>query len=131
MSAQLALFEALPRSLRLHSLWPEIRPYVAIERDASSSTRVRIEIRSLPRDVAAMALEMRVGCVSCGRPVHPVRVRKEPGNKRDESVGHGLYVAVACPLAVNVGCSRGRAARDEYLRIEADVQGTDARGVLS
>lgn len=108
-------------TLLAHPAWPRLRPYVAVERDASSKTRVRIELRRMPPALVAVALAVEVGCVACGRAVNPIRARKGPGNKRSEAVGHGLYVAPACPLSVNVGCSRGTAVRDEYLAIQNDL----------
>jgi hypothetical protein len=61
-------------------------------------------------------------CVAaCGRMVHPFRERG-PG-------GH-IYYAPCCPLHVSVGCSRGKAARDEYRRVVATVEPEKAQGDL-
>lgn len=114
--------------LTSHALWPLLLPFVSVE-DCSheDGKRFRLELRRLPTALLDAALSMQVGCVACGQLIHPIRNRKPPKNRRSESVGQGLYLAVACPLAVSIGCSRGHASSDEYLRIRAAV---DAPGLL-
>ncbi len=102
-----------------HKLWPEIQPFVQIQiyaRDGGhKNPRVRIEFAPMPSKLRKQALSMEVDCCACGKPIHPVRFRAPA--KRGKDVAQHLYCAVACPLDVCIGCSRGRAAREEYLCI--------------
>jgi len=101
------------------TIWREIRPYVVIDkyrRDGGSlkNCRHRIEIRELPEGLRRRALAATMPCVACGQEIHPFRERHAPTKR-----GHGgaIYFAACCSLATNVGCSRGVAARDEYIRV--------------
>lgn len=108
-----------PRLLA-HVLWPSLKPHVVVEE--CKDGRARLELNnSLSRTLLTDALRMCVCCVACGADIHPVRSRKRPGNKRSKVVGHGLYLAVACPLPKRIGCSRGKEARSEYTLIRAAV----------
>lgn len=112
--------DAAPSSIRHHELWPSLLPFVRVEQ--AEGSRFRLEVRDAPVELAKLALEMEVQCADCGRTIKPVRPRKAPGNKRSEFTGKGLYLALACPLSVNVGCSRGHAVRDEYQAVKAAVE---------
>lgn len=68
-----------------------------------------------------LALGLRCACASCGAPIHPFRRRKQPAAtaaRRRKPASERLYVAVACPLHVSVGCSRGDAAAEAYVELE-------------
>lgn len=68
-----------------------------------------------------LALSCRCACAACGAAIRPFRQRKKSGKpavRSRRSVGERLYVAVACPLDVSVGCSRGDAAADAYVALE-------------
>jgi hypothetical protein len=98
-------------------LW---RPYIVerYSRDGGhENPRLRIELRA-PEDVLQAALAFQMRCVACGRLMHPFRLRK---GSRVEDYGSGVYFAAACPLNVSVGCSRSRAAAEEYKRVTASV----------
>ncbi len=116
-------------SIRHHPLWTELLPYVKVEYASKESNgrleRFRLELRNLPQDLAGQALGMQVCCADCGKLISPVRSRKAPENKRSETIGHGLYLAASCPLAVNTGCSRGTAVREEYQAIRAEREGKE------
>jgi|SRR5262245_7810358 len=112
----------MPEHIFTSTLWPAIHPLVRIQRydrdGGHRHPRHRIEVAD-PRDsrlrVALLALE--VPCCACGRTMHPIRERRGGSPTR-----HTLYVAVACPLPVRVGCARGEAAHLEYERIIAAVE---------
>lgn len=104
-------------SIMSHALWPQLQKYFRIDRvrkSDSAKSRVRIEIDDLPPSLEVHALHMTMGCVECGRPIHPIRARKAPSKR---SQARGLYYAATCPLTVRIGCSRGAAAKDEYVLI--------------
>jgi len=116
---------SVPNSITFHPLWPELQPYVKDEPapDAKGrKSRVRLELVGLPDHLARKALKMEVACVSCGQPIFPIRARRGAPKRGEEEHAPGipkhLYIAVACPLQVSIGCSRGRAASVEYSRIE-------------
>jgi hypothetical protein len=113
------------------SLWTALAPYIDVEtydRDGSArDPRFRLEFQRMPALLTAAALAVTVPCAECGRPMHPIRARQGPGNKRSEHVGQHLYLAAACPLEVNVGCSRGTGARLEYRRIRRAVEAAALR----
>lgn len=96
--------------------FPVIEPYIKIEpyerEGGVSNPRDRIEIWSwIPPEVKRQALAFVMPCVACGAPIHPFRQREN---------GH-LYYAATCPWTVTLRCSRGKAAREEYLRVRAAV----------
>jgi len=105
-------------TIRHHPLWPELRLYFRLEiydRDGGHKhPRYRIEVRDLPPELAGIAIGIYADCVACGRMIHPIRERK----------GAGMYYAPTCPLDVDVGCARGKAARAEYVTMREDL---DAR----
>jgi hypothetical protein len=113
----------LPDSIVESKLWPELREYIQIQlydRDGSTvDPRVRIEFLPMPPELQRRALALRVKCCRCGSPIFPVRRRGEA--QRGQSAQH-LYFAAACPLDVNVGCSRGNDAREEYKRVRAEAE---------
>lgn len=81
------------------------------------------------------ALAARCQCAACGAAVHPFRRRQaapertaETPRRRRRPSGERLYVAVACPLAVSVGCSRGDAAAEAYVQLEEDI--LSAKGAM-
>ena len=109
-------------SVLTHPDWPTVAPYIRVEyynRDGSArDPRFRLEVLTMPEDVAEVALKLEIGCPSCGRTIHPIRARALSKRSRAPHKRH-YYLAVACPLDVSVACSRGYAARDEYLKIRA------------
>jgi len=102
-------------SIVQHPLWPEVKPFMRLEkydRDGGHQhPRYRIEVTAPTSGIVLrelLALEM--GCVSCGRTIHPIRMRQGKH-------GH-LYYAATCELAVNYGCARSSAARREYQTVK-------------
>lgn len=94
-------------------LWPTLKPYFYTEncKDTTGNTaRVRIEVRAMPAKLDKQARALTMPCVACGAPVHPIRQREKGGRTTPGK----MYYSPTCPLDVNVGCSRGSAARDEY-----------------
>ena len=106
--------------------FPQLVPHIHVQpyaRDGGHShPRYRLELRNAaPLDIRTLALGLTMPCVACGRAIHPFRERGAAPAGRGSDQAQTVYLAVACPLAVNVGCSRGGAARDEYIRIREAV----------
>lgn len=111
-------------SIRHHSAWPQLAPYFVVEKcnpGDSKRARFRLELSKMTPGLAKLALGVTVKCCSCGSPIHPIRSRRPPGNKRSKAVGGGFYFAVACPLRRSIGCSRGPHAKAEYLAVRAAI----------
>jgi hypothetical protein len=102
-------------------IFERLRPFFDIQlcvQDGSQrNPRIRIEFKGLPPDLEAEALKLSMPCVACGGSIHPIRSRNSAPKRgwRDAN----LYYAATCPLAVNIGCSRGGRARDEYSLIKS------------
>lgn len=111
------------RSIIDHPIWDELAPYVRKEkydRDGSArKPRNRFELAKVPPELLRRALAVRIGCCRCGKPISPIRARQGEGDRME--LPRHLYLAVACPLDVNIGCSRGRDSKNEYLRLSLAV----------
>lgn len=107
-------------SITTHALWPMLRQYFTVELTTRESARprVRIELKKLPPELSVVALTMWMPCVCCSAPIHPIRARHGK-NLRSETKGQNFFFAATCPLEVCLPCSRGMAARAEYLAIQA------------
>jgi hypothetical protein len=110
MADQLGLLDYRPRpalsGLLAHELWPSLRPHLRVEHLGKHR---RLELASTcPADLRGLALQVVVPCAACGASINPLSRRAPSG--RGEDVGH-VYLSVACPLEVRIGCSRGRAAK--------------------
>lgn len=116
------------RSILRHPAWTRIRPCFRLEvygRDGGPvRPRVRIEVHPRGDVTLSELLEVRMPCVACGRAIAPIRARRPPGDKRG-SKQHHLYFAAACPLEINVGCSRGAEAREEYSAIRRELEAVE------
>lgn len=105
-------------SIRTHRLWPEVLGYLVAEevpydkRMGDGKPRVRLEFRGVPPAKVREFTRVIAPCVACGQPINPVR---------DRGRGH-LYLAVAHSNSEGPGCSRGKAASEEYRRIEEDLR---------
>lgn len=101
--------------LSKHPKLKEVLPYLKIEtysKDGLSEPRFRIEvIPGAPRRF----LNIVSVCPACGSAMHPIRERQGK-NKRSSS--HHYYVAASCR---ELGCSRGKAAHEEYLRLKSAI----------
>jgi hypothetical protein len=86
------------------------------DRDGGHShPRFRFEFNpDTPDDVERAALEIECACCRCGHTIRPFRRRKTKG----PGLGR-LYLAVACPHAVDQGCARSRVAAQTYTAIAA------------
>jgi hypothetical protein len=104
-------------ALAKHRLWPKLKKFLKIEiyrRDGGYyRPRFRIEWLRMPLPLRRRALLAKMGCVACGKSINFVRERRK---SLRGTPGH-LYYAPCCPLLVNIGCSRGAAARDEYTAV--------------
>lgn len=105
------------------TLAPSIRLEVYGKDGGPLKVRRRIELVTGGLDAALLrqALEYTCGCVHCDRPMHPFRPRIKGLGDRVELARH-VYMAVACPLDVCVGCSRGTPSREAYLLIREVVE---------
>lgn len=96
--------------------WPELRPLMRVQvygRDGGPlKPRFRLEVM-LPTHAAERWLAVTMPCVACGRPIQPIRQRV-----RWETA----YFAPTCALLRRLPCSRGSAARDEYLAVRAAIE---------
>lgn len=108
-----------------HPLFPSLVDCIKIETYARDGghhhPRKRIEFDPGPMryEQLLQALEIKVKCCRCNRAIHPLRSRKGSSNRME--VSRNIYIAVACDLETDVGCSRGRAAREAYIEITAEV----------
>lgn len=115
-------------SIRYHPLWSEIRTFVCVQivrpDGGAINPRFRLEFKAgVTGDMKARWTTITVPCVNCGEPVHPIRARLPGG--RAGPLGN-LYLAPACTLKANVGCSRGKAVHKEYLKIREDIENIPA-----
>lgn len=105
------------------SYWPQIRPYMRMEvytRDGGRAhARVRFELDPPTTALGKAWAALTMPCVACYRTIQPFRARR--GQFKRGSAKHMFY-ACTCSLDVNVGCSRGNEARDEYQRVRKDLE---------
>ena len=110
------LLMAITVSLIFLPIWNRVREYLHIVECAKDGgidePRIRIEFLGLPDRLSRELVMIETSCVSCERPVHPLRRRIGDGWDR-------LYYAPACPVAVRAACSRSRAAMLEYERFKS------------
>ena len=110
-------------SIVQHPMWPELAPYIRIEmygRDGGPDTpRHRIEVVPPDRDTSVRWQALEMPCVACHRLMHPIRARAPAKNTRGWP--RHLYYAATCPLDVRKGCSKGKAAEEEYDRVKEAV----------
>lgn len=101
------------------ALYRTLAPHIKVEKylregGGSRNPRFRLELkRTTPEQVITQALLYTTKCATCGKRIHPVR-------ERSRGVA---YIAVTCPLTVNVACSRNPNASAEYKRIAGIVRG--------
>lgn len=100
-------------SIVFTDIWPKIKPYLHIDHYARDrghhEPRIRIGFVALPEAMGRELTFFEMPCVSCQRPIHPLRRRVTDDFTR-------LYYAPCCPVAVRAACSRSRAAALEYQR---------------
>lgn len=108
---------AITISLIFSPIWSRVQEYLHIvecARDGGvDEPRIRIEFLGVPASVMREFVRFEMPCVACERPNHPLRRRE--GDAWD--MGR-LYYAPACPIAIRMSCSRGRAAELEYERFK-------------
>ncbi len=96
-------------------IWDRIKGYLLLDRydkdGGHEDPRIRIGFVDLPQRLSQEAQFVRMPCVACGRPIHPLRRREGDGWDR-------LYYAPACPVTTRPACSRGAAAHAEYERFK-------------
>jgi hypothetical protein len=97
-------------------LWSRLKPYLFVipyDKDGGhQDPRVRSEFRDVPDHFSAELQMYAMPCVTCARPVYPLRRREGDGPDR-------LYYAPACPVGVRAACSRSSPAHEEYERFKA------------
>ena len=73
-----------------------------------------LAVIGLAPSIRRLALDWRVSCAACGKPMAPIRERQKrrPSDRRTEK--SSLYVAVTCDSKTNPGCGRGKAAAEAF-----------------
>ena len=123
----------IPEALVDHPMFPLLADHIKIEvydRDGGHRhprKRLELQTSNLAFEIVRQALEAEVKCCHCGRAIHPFRARKTKADRRSPrpsrlQLPRHIYIAVACDLDTNVGCSRGAAAREAYIEIEQCVR---------
>lgn len=114
----------MPSALRSMYSYELVKKYIKIEtydRDGGHRhPRYRIEFRKMPIAVALVAVQLWNPCVACDRLIHPIRARKTRSKDPRQMKTRHLYYAAACPLSINMGCSRGTKAEAEYKLVVAE-----------
>ena len=107
---------AITTSLIYTPIWSRLEPHLVVDvydKDGGhKDPRIRIGFDDLPEAWSRELVFFEMPCVSCLRPNHPLRRRIDDPWSR-------LYYAPACPVHVNIACSRTRAAELEYERFKA------------
>lgn len=107
---------AITVSLVFLPAWTRVKEFlhvVSCARDGGiDEPRIRIEFLDLPEKLSRELVMIEMPCVSCERPIHPLRRRIGDGWDR-------LYYGCSCPVAIRAACSRSRAAELEYERFKA------------
>ena len=115
--------------LSQHPFLATIAPYMRVERyvrEGSKRTpRPRLELTAAaPTSLLQQALALQTECPHCGAVINPFRTRTKGTGRANP---RHVYVAVACPLQVSIGCSRGTAAHDETNAIAEALIANGAR----
>jgi hypothetical protein len=118
-------------SLPEHACWRHIAPLLSVEVGtvlASSHQHRRIELDAsrLSEKQFGMLLGVLVRCPACNAGVCPFRRRFGKSAGRAARPGR-LFVALACPLDVNIGCSRGKAASEATEALAAAIRSHQQR----
>jgi hypothetical protein len=100
---------ASPLAITSLSFWAQLKRY--IKNYAAQQNRFEIEPQ-IPPALLALALKSKVRCVHCNKWIHPVRLRKASPGRNTRNTAKQFFVALTCPLKVNMGCARGKRARD-------------------
>lgn len=115
-------------SIVFSSVWSRIEPHLVVEiydKDGGHhDPRIRIGFSDLPEAFGRELAFLEMACVTCGRPIHPLRRREGDDWSR-------LFYAPTCPLAVRINCSRSRAAHLEYERFKGIERSPHVRAQLS
>ena len=121
MPAEYTLVDDLLGSAGYRSvgLWLVAEDYSRDGGDENPRHRIELD-KNTPEEWIGIALRWQGLCVKCGRGGTSY-LRKRSGGRK------GIYMAVTCPLSVNVGCARSKAASVAYERIVADIK---KRGAL-
>ena len=106
---------SIDTSIVFHPVWDRLQTFLVIDiydKDGGhQDPRIRIGFDDLPERFGRELAFLTMPCVSCGRPIHPLRRRDGDGFDR-------LYYAPTCELRVRISCSRTRAAELEYERFK-------------
>jgi len=95
--------------------WEKIKGYLVVDiydKDGGhKDPRIRIGFDDLPEAMGRELSFLEMPCVSCQRPIHPLRRRVTDDFTR-------LFYAPTCPVTVRIACSRTRSAELEYQRFK-------------
>lgn len=102
-------------SIVFSSVWERISQHLVIEtydKDGGhTDPRIRIGFSDLPEALGRELSFFEMPCVTCRRPIHPLR-------RREGDEWTRLFYAPTCPLAIRTSCARSRAAHLEYERFK-------------
>jgi hypothetical protein len=88
-----------------HPLWPFLKPLV--KNYAAGQNRFEIN-RELAKCIIPLK-DIQVPCAHCGKMIHPIRRRQAASTRANTGE---WFVALTCPLSENLGCARGKKARE-------------------
>ena len=99
-------------------------PYVYVHKTMKEDGKpvYNVAVGGAPSVLLKILSHWTAPCVHCGELMHPLRFRGVHSDPRTALAGP--YLAVACPISVKMGCTRGKAARnaiDEIVRL-VDLQ---------
>lgn len=103
-----------------HPLWAKLLPYARF-----GVGRSNVDLLQLPDELRMQALALELPCVACGKPVKVFRARLKSGRSRISGAveEHRLFYAATCPEAVNIGCSRSKAAKEHKAEMRQRLVG--------
>jgi hypothetical protein len=88
-----------------HPVWEYVKPYAHV---TFCGVIIRLDFLQMPDDLRALALEVVVNCISCGKIVKPLRARAKSDRARiaGTAIERRLFYAPTCTAEVDAGCSR-------------------------
>lgn len=108
-----------------HPIWERIQSYIDVEwRD--DRPNIEVNFGKVGQEGAASnefikeASDTRINCAACGTEIVAFRMRKAQGDRM--KLPRDVYFSATCSPAVNSGCTRTKAAREEHRRVVAEIE---------